>query len=68
MQQIDSNSIYKLKETARFLCVSESTLRSWDRNGYFIAGRTVGKHRVYTGEQIINIQKKMFENVKSKEF
>jgi DNA-binding transcriptional MerR regulator len=59
--KIEIDKIYKLKEAAEFLCVSRSTLRSWDREKHFIAGRTKGKHRIYVGKQIIEMQKKMFE-------
>jgi len=55
--------IYKLKEVAVLLCVSRSTLRNWDKQGYFVAGRTKGLHRVYTGKQIKQMQQKMFEGV-----
>lgn len=58
---IDENKIYKLKEAASVLCVSRSTLRAWDRENYFVAGRTRGLHRVYTGKQIKEMQVKMFE-------
>lgn len=61
MLEIDKNKVYKLKETAELLCVSRSTLRAWDREKYFVAGRTRGSHRVYTGEQILEMHKKMFE-------
>jgi DNA-binding transcriptional MerR regulator len=61
---IDDNKIYKLKVAAELLCVSRSTLRAWDREQYFIAGRTRGSHRVYTGEQIKEMQAKMFKNIK----
>lgn len=57
---IDINKIYKLKEAANLLCVSRSTLRAWDRENYFVAGRTRGSHRVYTGKQIKEMQQQMF--------
>lgn len=59
--KIEVDKIYKLKEASEFLCVSRSTLRSWDRERYFVAGRTKGSHRVYTGKQIIEMQQKMFK-------
>lgn len=55
--------IYKLKEVADLLCVSRSTLRNWDKQGYFVAGRTKGLHRVYTGKQVKQMQQKMFQGV-----
>ncbi|MDD5649622.1 MAG: MerR family transcriptional regulator [Candidatus Nanoarchaeia archaeon] len=62
---IDEDKIYKLKEAAILLCVSRSTLRAWDRENYFIAGRTRGAHRVYTGRQIKEMQQQMFERTKN---
>jgi DNA-binding transcriptional MerR regulator len=61
MSNIQKDKIYRLKEAAELLCISRSTLRVWDREGYFIAGRTRGRHRIYIGEQLIEIQQKMFK-------
>lgn len=58
---IEEDKIYKLKETADMLCVSRSTLRVWDREKHFVAGRTRGAHRVYTGKQITEMQQRMFK-------
>jgi DNA-binding transcriptional MerR regulator len=52
---------YRVKDVAEILCVSRSTLRAWDRDGHFVAGRTVGKHRIYTGKQVIEMQQRMFK-------
>jgi len=59
--EIEIDKLYKLKDAASMLCVSMSTLRSWDRDGEFIAGRTIGGHRVYFGGQILDMQEKMFQ-------
>ncbi len=61
MSNIQKDKIYRLKEAAELLCISRSTLRVWDREGYFIAVRTRGRHRIYIGEQLIEIQQKMFK-------
>jgi DNA-binding transcriptional MerR regulator len=60
--QLDEENIYTIQETAKILNVSTSTLRSWDKDKYFVAGRTKGNHRRYTGKQIKELQQKMFNN------
>jgi len=57
---IYKDKIYKLKEVASILRVSRSTLRAWDRERYFVAGRTKGRHRIYLGCDILKMQEKMF--------
>jgi DNA-binding transcriptional MerR regulator len=59
---VNNEKMYDLEETAILLHVSKSTLRIWDRTKYFVAGRTRGKHRRYTGKQIIELKKKMFSS------
>lgn len=61
MNEIQEDKIYKLREAAHLLWVSRSTLRVWDRDGYFVAGRTRGGHRVYTGKQLKDMKERMFK-------
>jgi DNA-binding transcriptional MerR regulator len=65
MDEIREDKIYKLREAAFLLCVSRSTLRVWDRDGYFVAGRTRGEHRIYTGKQLKDMKNKMFRDKRS---
>ena len=58
--KIVEDKIYTLEETSKILSISRCTLRRWDNSKYFVAGRTKGKHRIYTGEQINKIKEKMF--------
>jgi len=53
--------VYKLSEVSKILNVSKSTLRAWDREGFFVAGRTRGRHRVYNNKQIEEIKLKFFK-------
>jgi DNA-binding transcriptional MerR regulator len=61
---LDKDTIFNLEETAIILNVSKCTLRRWDNSKFFVAGRTKGKHRIYTGEQINKIKNKMFSKRK----
>jgi len=60
VMEIEEERIYTLEEVVKILGVSKSTLRSWDRDGYLVAGRTKGRHRRYSGAQVQEIQKRMF--------
>ena len=60
--KVENNRVYSLYETSRILGVSASTLRCWDKSKYFVAGRTKGGHRRYTGQQINEIYEKMFKD------
>ena len=57
--EIDDNQLFSIEETAKIMSVGTSTLRSWDNSGYFVASRTKGQHRRYSGKQIKEMQEKM---------
>lgn len=57
------NKLFTIQQTSEILNISKSTLRDWDRTKYFIAGRTKGKHRRYTSEQINEIKDKISKGI-----
>lgn len=61
---IIEEKFYTLEETAEILSVSKQTLRNWDNNGYFKAGRTHGRHRRYLGENVKKMYEKMVKDEK----
>ena len=50
--EIKDDQRYSLKIAARLLGVTTQTLRNWDNSGKFVAVRTMGSHRRFTGKQI----------------
>lgn len=47
--------IFKIDEFARLLRCDKSTLRRWEKKGKLETKRTIGNHRIYTIEQLIEI-------------
>jgi excisionase family DNA binding protein len=47
----------KINEAARFLGVSQDTLRRWEKKGTLIPRRTVGGHRRYSRKQLERVLK-----------
>ena len=44
---------FTIKEAAEFLGVSSLTLRNWDKNGKFLAGRhPISNYRIYKAEDL----------------
>lgn len=64
--KIEEEKNYKLKEVALILGVSKSILRNWDNEDQFVAGRTPGSHRIYSGKQILEMKEKMFKKKENK--
>ena len=47
--------IFKIDEFARLLRCDKSTLRRWEKKGKLKTKRTIGNHRIYTIEQLVEI-------------
>lgn len=49
-------SVLSINEVAGLLGVSVQTLRNWDESGYLVADRTVGNHRRYKMEDVLQFR------------
>lgn len=63
-EEIKENQLYHIRFTAKVLGVSVQTLRNWDNEEKFKSVRTVGKHRRYLGQEILNKLQKTCEGEK----
>lgn len=51
---------FTIKEAAKFLGVTPLTLRNWDRNGRFLAGRhPISNYRIYKMEKLEKLLKEI---------
>jgi len=55
-----NKKFYTIKEAAEFLGVTPLTLRNWDRNGKFLAGRhPISNYRIYKIEHLETLAKEI---------
>ncbi len=60
MPAINNKKFYTIKEAADFLGVTPLTLRNWDRNGKFLAGRhPISNYRIYKIEHLEALSKEI---------
>ena len=52
--EIMEKKLLNITEASKILGISNDTLRSWDKSNRFKAIRTVGNHRRYREEDIVN--------------
>jgi len=55
---------YTIREAAKYLGVSPSTLRNWDRDGKFKAKRhPINRYRIYTKPVLEKLKRKIREGI-----
>jgi excisionase family DNA binding protein len=56
-EEEERDQLVPMREAARMLGVSQSTLRMWDREGTLVPTRTLGGHRRYSYKELCAIQR-----------
>jgi len=60
MPAMNNKKFYTIKEAAEFLGVTPLTLRNWDKNGKFLAGRhPISNYRIYKMEHLETLLKEI---------
>jgi predicted site-specific integrase-resolvase len=54
--------LYNINQTAKLLCVSQSTLRRWEKEGKIMSEKTSGGHRRYDIDKITFVKQNVNEN------